>query len=494
MIRVDQVRSYLATGARPAISPRVHFLVGAGLAAIAVLLTLGFWNFNVDDSYIGYRIAENVVSGHGWVYNLGERVNGATSPLWTLVLILGASFGSTILVSHLVTAVCIFLVGYFAWRISWHFLGPWLSFIAGALMQTHPMLILSVSMETWLFLAFALISIWAWYEGRSLLACACLAVVVLARPDGLLLAGLVFALLWTQRRLTWLSVVVFLLPLAAWSLFSVWQFGSPFPHTLEAKMAQGRSGFWSLALPPLSFLPLFLKGLLWWLKHVHGIPLLLLVFPFSIAGLLSFRQWHPILTLVISWGGLHLAAYSLLKVPHYHWYYSPVLLAMVFGSLAGCRRLLDQFRRRRLVCLCIILAGLFFVHRQLEFDYLTYAGFPEPRNAAYERLANWLKENTEPTAKVAAAEIGVVGYISGRPMVDMAGLMHAEGPAELRRHNAGWWMARRTPEIVIAHTPAWQFEAIVESTPGYRVVYEQPPNGYQTLRVFERTGSGALKK
>jgi hypothetical protein len=137
--------------------------------------------------------------------------------------------------------------------------------------------------------------------------------------------------------------------------------------------------------------------------------------------------------------------------------------------------------------------GLFVVYRQFEFTYLTYAGLPEPRNAAYERLANWLRRNTEPTARVAAAEIGVVGYMSARQMVDMAGLMHEEGPAELRRHNAAWWLPRRSPELVIAHTPAWPFEAIVESSSEYRLVYDQPPDGYQALRVFERIGSHALK-
>ncbi len=494
MIRVEQVRVYLETGARRTMSSSWHLRGSVGLAVIAVLLTFRFWSFNVDDSYIGYQIAENVVAGRGWVYNLGERINGATSPLWTLILIFGAFFRSTVLISHLVTAACIFLVGYFAWRVSWHFLGPWLSLFAGVLIQTHPMLVLSISMETWLYLALALVSIWAWHTGETVFACACLSAVVLARPDGIILAGLVFAVLWIQNRLTRRSIAVFLFPLVLWPLFSLWQFGTPLPHTLEAKMAQARSGFWSLALPPLSFLPLFVKGILWWLKHVHGVLVLVMVLPFSIAGLVSFRRWHPVLTLVILWGGLHLTAYSILKVPHYHWYYSPILLALILGSLAGCQRLLQIFRRWRLLSLCIVLLGVFIVYRQLEFAYLISTGLPEPRNAAYEELAQWLKQNTEPTARVAAAEIGVIGYLSGRQMVDMAGLMHPEGPAELRRHNAGWWLPRRSPEIVIAHTPAWPLEAVVESSPTYRLVYEQPGDGYQALRVFERIGSAAIRK
>jgi len=494
MRRVEQFCKYLEAGDRRTIPSNLHLLGGVCLAAIAILLTLVFWSFNVDDSYIAYRIAENVAAGQGWIYNQGEPDNEDTSPLWTLILTLGAIFGSTIVVSHLVGAVCIFLVGYSAWRISWHFLGPWLSFLAGALVQTQPMLVLSISMETWLYLAFALASIWAWFSGRASLVCLCLAGLVLARPDGIILAGILVTFLWIQNRLTWRHLALFVLPLVAWSMFSLSEFGSPFPHTLAAKMAQARSGFWYLELPPLSFLPLFLKGLLWWLKRVHGIPVLLLVLPFSAAGLVSFRRWHPILGIVILWGGLHLTAYSVLKVPHYHWYYSPALVAIVFGSLAGVRRLLDAFGRWRIVWLCIALSGLFIVYSQLDFTHLTAAGLPEPRTAAYGQLANWLRQNTTPTTRVAAAEIGAVGYLSGRRMVDMAGLMHEEAPAELRRGNGGWWLKRRRPEIVIAHTPAWRLEAIVESSPEYRLVYQLPSERYPTLRVFERIGSRAIRR
>jgi hypothetical protein len=36
----------------------------------------------VDDSYIFLRYAENFASGHGPVFNPGERVEGYSSPLW----------------------------------------------------------------------------------------------------------------------------------------------------------------------------------------------------------------------------------------------------------------------------------------------------------------------------------------------------------------------------------------------------------------------------
>ena len=47
------------------------FFVGAGL---------------VDDSYIFLRYAENLAIADGLVFNIGEQVEGFTSPLWVLLL------------------------------------------------------------------------------------------------------------------------------------------------------------------------------------------------------------------------------------------------------------------------------------------------------------------------------------------------------------------------------------------------------------------------
>lgn len=48
----------------------------------------------VDDSFITYRYARNILNGHGFVYNPGERVMGTTTPLFTFLMVgLGALSG-----------------------------------------------------------------------------------------------------------------------------------------------------------------------------------------------------------------------------------------------------------------------------------------------------------------------------------------------------------------------------------------------------------------
>ena len=57
------------------------------LPAIAFMLgILAVLEFVKDDAYISFRYAHNLVTGHGLVFNMGERLEGYTNFLWVLVL------------------------------------------------------------------------------------------------------------------------------------------------------------------------------------------------------------------------------------------------------------------------------------------------------------------------------------------------------------------------------------------------------------------------
>ena len=47
----------------------------------------------LDDAFISFRYAHNLAAGHGLVYNVGERVEGFTNLLWTLLLAGGIRLG-----------------------------------------------------------------------------------------------------------------------------------------------------------------------------------------------------------------------------------------------------------------------------------------------------------------------------------------------------------------------------------------------------------------
>jgi arabinofuranosyltransferase len=73
---------------RPRAGRAAQFLV---LAAPVVLLGLRAWQrrWMYDDGFINFRIVKMVLSGHGPVFNPGERVEAATSTLWLWLLVVG---------------------------------------------------------------------------------------------------------------------------------------------------------------------------------------------------------------------------------------------------------------------------------------------------------------------------------------------------------------------------------------------------------------------
>ena len=94
--------------------------VGWLLVAVpTVVAVLGAWSYRwVDeDAFINFRILHNVFAGHGPVYNVGERVEADSDPLWVLALGIGhvvapfSSFEWLSVVLGLVCTLAAFLIG-----------------------------------------------------------------------------------------------------------------------------------------------------------------------------------------------------------------------------------------------------------------------------------------------------------------------------------------------------------------------------------------------
>jgi arabinofuranosyltransferase len=68
-------------------------LVGLCILALPVVfLAVAAWHrrWIADDGFINLRVVQQILAGHGPVFNRGERVEIATSPLWTYVLLVSS--------------------------------------------------------------------------------------------------------------------------------------------------------------------------------------------------------------------------------------------------------------------------------------------------------------------------------------------------------------------------------------------------------------------
>ena len=75
--------------------PRQYRFLAAILVVCLILIAhIVYMSFVCDDAFISFRYAQNLAQGHGLVFNLGERVEGYTNFLWTLLLGLIVAVGA----------------------------------------------------------------------------------------------------------------------------------------------------------------------------------------------------------------------------------------------------------------------------------------------------------------------------------------------------------------------------------------------------------------
>ncbi|MFT5585169.1 MAG: hypothetical protein ACI9VR_002757, partial [Cognaticolwellia sp.] len=209
-----------------------------------------------DDAFISLRYASNFVRGNGLVWNLGERVEGYTNFLWTLLMALGLVI-SPVSPEHTLLLMCVF--SYLASASLVYALGrslaerSWVPPVAAILYLLHGSAVefATSGMETQFGVATVLLGLlclvraadgrkWLWSLGGAVLIAS-----TMTRPDfGLFWAagGLVSVVFsWkTGRR----GVDLLRLPLlygatfgiyAVYMVWKLWYYGAILPNTYWAK-------------------------------------------------------------------------------------------------------------------------------------------------------------------------------------------------------------------------------------------------------------------
>jgi len=215
------------------------------VGAIAVyLFEAGDSRAHLDDAFISYRYARNLVEGYGLVYNPGEYVEGYTNLLWTLMVALGIWLGheapevSRILSLLFGSGVLLatFELARGEGRATWSaVLAPWI------VLSSAAFVVWSMSgMETPLVVLAVTAALAAELCGRNGLAATFVAIAVLTRPDGILAAAAIFGARLARGDLKtardWIPPLGVGAVIAMLSCFRIVYYGSLLPNTFYAKV------------------------------------------------------------------------------------------------------------------------------------------------------------------------------------------------------------------------------------------------------------------
>jgi hypothetical protein len=451
----------------------------------------------LDDAWIHFQFARNLSQGHGFSYNPGEPQPGSTAPLWTVLLAGVGLFTQDFLRPAIVLSALFLLLtvclsyGFTIWLTG----SRWAGFLAGLGVGLAGRLLWAglAGMETTAFAALSVAAVWG-YSVKGLRPSTALlfALASQIRPEGHALFALAL-LEWVIVNGKWLManrrsaarqlfgvLLVYGVIALPYTLFSLSITGNPLPNTFYAKV--GDEQFFSLRT--------FRKTL--WL-HWSDNPVALIL---AILGL--FPTWKRSRLTALWLVGLPLLTAVLVdQVWHHGRYTMPLIPFQMVVAAVGAHWLVkragEQGRKRAgeqgsrgekeksllrasaplLLCFLLVLgAGWQFRHwatmlaqnvnEILEIDVA---------------LGEWLAANTPPDALIAVDDIGAIGFLSGRQLVDINGLVSPEMWPALRQPiglardiRLTRLLSASQPDYVVAF-PLWH-ESLVQNTAILRPIHQ----------------------
>ncbi len=486
----------------------------AAAAALAGLAFAAFTGHVWEDYFITFRSSLNLATGHGLVYEHGQRIHSFTSPLGTLLPALFALGGGDDVIPRALWCyrlACLAALGGGLWLVlrTLHRDGvaPLALGAAGLAWALDPKVLdFTVNgMELGLLILFIAVTWHALVDGARLLPCALgFAGLQWTRPDGCVFFG-VLALAWivfgrsgaASASSTWrtrVAAVLRGLALGAlaylpWVIFAWAYYGSPIPHTIIAKVARYTPGELAAALATYPWRLLFGHVML------HGVYL-----PsyFDFGGWPAALVWPArALTLgaALAWawprvrpGGrvasaaFFLGGFYVEYIPGSPWYYPgwqslgwiawAYLLHAVWETGAEPARAWARSLVR-------VTAGLLVA---LQLGLLAATAWQMRAQQAIiedghrRQIGLWLREQSAGRrASVYLEPLGYIGYFSGLKMFDYPGLSSPEVVAARR---AGRPIVRSLQPDWLIFRPA-EADAVNAAWPGLLT------NDYRFARAFD---------
>lgn len=408
-----------------------------GLLLPVVLLAWAMWSvhtFTVDDAYISFRYAQNLVDGHGLVFNPSERVEGYTNFLWTVLLAGGLSVGLPAeplakALGAFFAVLTLILVYQFSRRLSPQtpqpVLATWL--VAGNMaFAGYAMQGLETAMFTCLLLAGALrFCVEEEQDRRSALGSTVFfALAALTRPEApLYLAVLMLvgasgrswmAAMFSSRNLQ--RGVGFALVLLLHVLWRYHYYGSWLPNTVAAKtggdVAQLAAGFAYVR------------------SYAQHQGLVAYLFVFAGVILLLRKQRMPLAllaTALAAFAGVVFVGGDWMVLFRFMVPIIPFISLVIDVAMRGSLLADAKLGRYCAMVAVLIVAGQMMFQARADVRLLHSVELEWDRHAGGTAL--WFKQRTDTygmsrvKGQIALGDIGEVAYVSGYPILDLLGLV-----------------------------------------------------------------------
>ena len=305
----------------------------------------------IDDSFITYRYARNILSGEGFVYNPGEKILGTTTPFYTLLMVglaalTGGAQASFPTLSLFINTFADVLTCFVLWQIGKELDSEWAGFTTGLIWAVAPFSVTFAigGLETSVYVLLLSASVYFYLTRHRKTTTLLASFSILTRPDAIILIGplaldrLVTAIR-KNEKIQLGEILTFILPGLAWGIFATLYFGTPIPHSVAAKIAvyhlqKGDSFIRLLQHYAVPFMA----------HHIFGtVAIIVGIFVFPFLFIIGARQCilkNPRIIPFALYPLLYLIIFSLPNPLIFRWYLTPPLPAYFLFILIGLHQIL----------------------------------------------------------------------------------------------------------------------------------------------------------
>ncbi|MBL0062172.1 MAG: hypothetical protein IPP40_12000 [bacterium] len=436
--------------------------------ALAFSRVVSMYSFYLyDDAFITFRYTANLVSGHGLVYNIGERVQGITTPIWGFVLAIPASIGVPLEIASRWLGLLFDLLSLvLIWRIfSWEQNGYSGMLVAFLFVVDLFLAKTSVSgMEAPLLLFVMLLAIDSYQRDKLYSAAVLSGLTVFVRPEGLLFAiSLLIYATYVKRKLQLGPMLAGIALIVVGAILQYAYYGQWIPQSVVGKAALERNYDWllSLALFPIRD------------------PLQFVLSLTTIAGLPTAWRRSEFVRIYSLWTIALLFAWTITGAHLWAWYCYPVWFwkALVTGVfICAVFEKSERIAWIRKFTVPAVLCGF----TMIGWTALAVAlGPSDVSHNIQSKIAGWAKSRDFSGKTTYGMDFGVFGYYTGMRVIDEPGLVWPDAITKYASH-----------EILLGERPEYAFVNFGQWTELARLYRPQGVAGWRGADSGERAERG----
>ena len=224
----------------------IKVLFGLGILVYLMLLVKTAWL--CDDSYITFRTVDNFINGYGLRWNVAERVQTYTHPLWMFLIsaiyfFTREVFFTSLILSILISLVTVYLMVFYFPKNIINMVLIFIPILTSKVFLDFSTSGLENSLSHLLIATLGIIYIKKENNNKIKLIIGFLtALIMLNRMDLILMIiPLIVVKLYNSNKKGIIFFMIGFSPFVLWELFSLWYYGFPFPNTAYAKLDPGIS-------------------------------------------------------------------------------------------------------------------------------------------------------------------------------------------------------------------------------------------------------------